>query len=536
LRRNVQSGLTVALVGLPQCLAYAIMSGLPPAYGLATAAVPGVVAALVGKSDQIVTGPTNTTGLLILAALGPYLAANGLIGPQGLPVLATLTLLAGLIRLAVTFVGGASVVDFLPESVLVGFATGAGVLIAAMQLDEALGMTAVHGGNLVSVAAAFSSKLLGGERPAWPAVLVTALTVIAIALGRKWRPRWPIALSVVVLGAGFALATGINQASGLPLVGDRARVDAGWPPGALPTLDLGVWRDLFVPAAAIVLIGTLELTVAARAFGARPDMAREVRAQGFANVIGAFTSAFPASASLTRSVLLKLGGAQSRVAAAIAAVAVVPLLFVAAPLVRAIPLASLAGVLMITAASMIRIEQIRRMWPFARPTRILLAVTFVATITLPLEWAILGGAGLGLAIHLAETTHVRFELRRLEGDVLVLVGTDEKPRAIVVEVSGNLHYAAIRRFLHEIESRIPADTSLLVIDLSHAHSMRYAAFLAFEELQKRARERGAKVVLAGVSPSFMAMLRQAHSELTVYEYDPTPSKSAIRALKEHTPT
>lgn len=532
----MQSGLTVALVGLPQCLAYAIMSGLPPAYGLATAAVPGLVAAVIGNSNQIVTGPTNTTGLLVLAALGPYLAANGLIGPQGLPVLAALTLLAGLIRVALTFVGGASIVDFLPESVLVGFATGAGVLIAAMQLDEALGMSAVHGGNLVSVIAAFASKLLAGERPAWPAVLVTALTVIAIALGRTWRPRWPIALSVVAAGAIVALATGANEASGLPLVGDRARVDPGWPPGALPTLDPHVWRELFVPAAAIVLIGTLELTVVARAFGARPDMARELRAQGFANIIGAFTSAFPASASLTRSALLKLGGAESRVAAAVAAVAVVPLLFVGAPLVRAIPLASLAGVLMITAASMIRVDQIRRMWPFARPTRILLAVTFVATLALPLEWAILGGAGLGLFIHLAETTHVRFELRHLVRGELVLVREGEKPRALVVEVSGDLHYAAIRRFLNEIESRVPADTRLLVIDLSHAHSMRYAAFLAFEELRHRAREHDAKVVLAGVSPSFVAMLQQARSELIVYAYDPVPSKSAIRALQGHAPS
>lgn len=510
------------------------MSGLPPAYGLATAVVPGVVAAAAGKSNQVVTGPTNTTGLLILAALGPYLAANGLIGPSGLPVVATLTLLVGLLRLAIGFMGGAAILDFFPESVLVGFATGAGVLIAAMQLDEALGMSAVHGGNLLAVIAAFSSKLAAGERPRWQPLVVTLATIATITIGRKRWPKLPIALLAVLCGALVALVAGVNAASGLPLVGDLATVVPGWPPGALPTLDLRVWRELLVPAAAIVMVGTLELTVVARAFGARPDMTREIRAQGLANVAGAFTSAFPASASLTRSALLKLGGAETRAAAVIAAIAVVPILFFGASLVRAIPLASLAGVLMVTAAAMIRVDQIRRIWLFARPTLVLFLGTFAATLVLPLEWAILGGAGLGVVIHLAETMHPRIELSTPgSGGALIGVPEGEKPREIVVEVSGLLHYAAVRRFLEATEARVPPETPLVVLDLTHAHSMRYAALLALERLHARSKAHGATLVLAGVAPSFATMLHQARSKLVFYEYDPVPSKSALRALKEH---
>src|SRR6266545_4757529 len=121
LRREMLAALTITLVGLPQCIAYALMSGVPPAYGLVTAAVPGLVAAVVGRSNQIITGPTNTTGLLILAALAPYLGPNGLVAGDGLSVLATLTVLAGLIRLAGAFAGGTAILDFLPESVLTGF-------------------------------------------------------------------------------------------------------------------------------------------------------------------------------------------------------------------------------------------------------------------------------------------------------------------------------------------------------------------------------------------------------------------------------
>jgi len=113
LREDLLSGLTVALVGLPQCLAYAMMSGLPPAYGLATAAVPGAIAALAGRSAQVVTGPTNTTGLLILAALGPWLGSTGLLTPEGLPVLATLTLMAGALRVVGSYAGAAQLLRFL---------------------------------------------------------------------------------------------------------------------------------------------------------------------------------------------------------------------------------------------------------------------------------------------------------------------------------------------------------------------------------------------------------------------------------------
>src|SRR5689334_8269345 len=130
---DIIAGLTVALVGLPQCLAYALMSGLPPAYGLATAAVAGFVAALAGRSAQVVTGPTNTTGLLILSALLPFLAPNGLLRTNALHVLATLTLLAGAIRIVTALAGGAHLIRLIPESVLVGFTTAVAILIAVMQ-------------------------------------------------------------------------------------------------------------------------------------------------------------------------------------------------------------------------------------------------------------------------------------------------------------------------------------------------------------------------------------------------------------------
>src|SRR5262245_12692 len=253
-----------------------MMSGLSSAYGLATAAVAGVVAALLGRSAQVVTGPTNTTGLLILGALSPFLASNGYLAIEGLPVLATLTLLAGVIRLAAALAGGAALVRFIPESVLTGFTAGAGILIGVMQIDEALGLPPVRGAGLRGEAAGLLELLRGGAAPSAAAVLIAAGTALILVGGRRRLPRGPVALAVVIAATGIAWAVGLDVRSGLPLVADRSTVPSGWPDAALPDLSPALVETLFVPASAIVLLGTLELLVTARASGARPDLRREI--------------------------------------------------------------------------------------------------------------------------------------------------------------------------------------------------------------------------------------------------------------------
>lgn len=530
IRADLVAGLTVALVGLPQCLAYAMMSGLPPAYGIATAAIPGFVAAVIGRSAQVVTGPTNTTSLLILSALVPFLGANGLLGGEALPVLATLTLLAGTIRIVAALAGGASLVRFLPESVLVGFTAGAGILIGVMQLDEALGLPPVRGVGLKGEIEGLASSFSTGLEPALPAVALTVLMIAAVELGRRFVPRVPMALVALVLGSAAAWALGLDQQAGLPLVGDRAPVPQGWPEAALPRVDLPLLHRFLVPGLAITLLGTLELAVSARAHGARPDMRREILAQGWANVAGAFTGAFPASASLTRSALLRFGGARTRWAAAFAALFVVPILLFAAPSVSYIPQAALAGVLLVIAWGMIDRVAMRRMWHASSATRLLLVVTLASTLLLPLEWAILIGAGLGLVIHLARTSTPRVRLLKPEARRLVPVASKEAPDVLVLEVSGDLHYAAVEPFLGEVEHTLPASSKTVIFDLSHAHEMRFTALRALERFAETLRRRGTTLYLAGVSADVQEMLEGSGSRLPATPAEEEPFLSVWKCL------
>ena len=530
-RDDIVAGLTVALVGLPQCLAYAMMSGLPPAYGLVTAAVPGLVAALAGKSAHVVTGPTNTTGLLILAAVGPWLGETGLVTThEGLAVVASLALLAGLVRVVGSWIGAAELLRFLPESVLIGFTAGAGILIAVNQLDEALGLAPLRGGGLFTELGGLARALANGEAPALGAVMVTAGTVALLLFGRRRLRGWPLALIAVAGVMLVAWALGLDRAHGLPVVGDRAPVPRGWPAVALPDLRPSVLYQLALPAAAIALLGTLELAVSVRAGEGRPDMRREIRAQGLANLAGAMTGGFPASASLTRSALLRLGNVRTRLAAIVAAVVVVPVLLFAGPAVARIAQASLAGVLLVTALGMLERRRIARLYRTSTETRVLMIGTLVATLLLPLEHAILLGAGVALVIHLAHTSVPRLRLLVPRGDRLGALEASEKPRSVVLEVSGNLHYAAVPPFVSKARALIPSSAELVVIDLSHAHDLRFAAIAAFEELASDLEPRGVDLRLAGVDRDFCAALARARSRLCVTAAAPEPGESVRQCL------
>ncbi len=531
-RKEVLAALTITLVGLPQCLAYAMISGVPPAYGLVTAAVPGLIAAIVGKSAQIITGPTNTTGLLILIALSPFLGSAGVIGPEGLPILAALTLLAGTIRVVLALAGGDVILDFIPESVLTGFLTGAAVLIGAMQIDEALGLHGVSAGSLIGQLREIGSELAGGGVPQLGAIAIALVTTVALLIARRRRPTWPIALVVVVASAALAASLGFDAAHGVPVVGDRTAMSLGWPPVALPSTDLTVWRVLALPALAIVLLGTLEMTVSARAGGAMPDLKREILAQGAANIGGAFVGAFPASASLTRSTLLRLGGGQTRLAAGLSAVLVVPILLLAAPLANYIPTSCIAGVLFVTSVSMIDVARIRRMLAVGGDTRMLLILTFAGSLVLPLEWAIVGGALVALARHLNQATRPRIRAYAAVGDVFEPLLPGAPAQRCVVEVSGTMYYAAIRNFLSDLATRVPRAAKVVVLDLSHAHQMRYAAMSAFERFAAEVEARGGRVVLAGVSPEFAEYLSRAGSSLRVYRGGDRVGESVRSALAE----
>jgi SulP family sulfate permease len=260
-------------------------------------------------------------------------------------------------------------------------------------------------------------------------------------------------------------------------------------------------------------------------------MRREILAQGWANIGGAFAGAFPASASLGRSALLKIGGAKTRLAAAAAAVISGMVLLAGGNLAGWIPQASLAGVLLVIAARMIDWRGMRRLWRASHETRLLLVETLAATLLLPLQWAILLGTGTALVIHIANTSAPRLRVLRRDGDALVPLTDGDEPEVVIVEVSGNLHYAAVAPFVEQMERIVPRAARILVLDLSYAHEIRFAALRAMEQLAEQKAHDGGELWLAGVDTDTARLLERSGSPLPWVAEGAAPGASVRQCLE-----
>jgi len=387
-RADLLAGLTGAIVVLPQGLAFATLAGMPPQYGLYAAMVPCLVAALFGSSRLMVTGPANAISLTTIAVVAP-LATPG--SPQYVSLVLTLAFLVGATQVILGLARAGRLVDYVPHSVIVGFTAGAAVLILNSQLGTFFGVDLRQGDSIFSHLHAL--WLRRGEIQ-WIAVASGAATVAVI---RLWMPltRWVPAMLVGVL-AGALIAAAL-QFAWPPEVALRS-VPAL--PGALPTLsvpDLSreTVRMLFAATLVMTLLGLTEAVAIARAIAARDrepfDGSREFVGQGLANLAGSFFSAFPTSGSFNRSGVNVISGARTPLAAASAAVFLVGLLLFVGPFARHLPFAVIAGLLFMVAWGLIDRREIVRIWREEPMARAPLLVTFLATVTLSLEWAILLG-------------------------------------------------------------------------------------------------------------------------------------------------
>ena len=394
IRIDLLAGLTGAIVVLPQGVAFATLAGLPPQYGLYSAMVPCLVAALFGSSRQMVTGPANAISLTTLALIAP-LAEPG--SPDYVALVLTLTFLVGVTQLALGFARAGALVDRVPHAVIVGFTSGAAILIINSQLPAFFG---VDIGRSPSIFYTFRG-LWASLGQFQPLAIIAGLTTIAAI--RLWMPlnRYVPAMLVGVI-AGSAIAWALGFAWPGAALATVSALPGALPPLSRPDLSWDTVRALFLATLVMTLLALTEAVAIARALAVRSghklDGNREFIGQGLANVAGSFFSAYPASGSFNRSGVNVTSGARTPLAAASAAVFVVILLSFVAPLAKLLPLAVIAGLLFMVAWGLIDRGEIVRIWRDERRDRLTMAVTFVGTLTLSLEWAILLGLLVGLAV------------------------------------------------------------------------------------------------------------------------------------------
>ncbi|MGI8895923.1 MAG: SulP family inorganic anion transporter [Casimicrobiaceae bacterium] len=534
LRADAIAGLLGALIVLPQGVAYATLAGLPPQYGLYCAILPAIVAALWGSSWHQISGPTNALSLVVFATIAPLAVPQT---PDYITLVLTLALLVGLMQFAMGVVRLGTLVNFISHTVIVGFTAGAGLLIIAAQLKNFFGVSAPAGVSFFASVRSFGSEIASID----PAVTATgAITLLTALAAKRLLPRVPYMIVAMVAGSVFGYAVTRFTIAQIPTVG---ALPSGLPQLSFPSVDPEVWRQLIPAALALTVLGLTEAVSIARAIavksGQRIDGNQEFIGQGLSNLVGAFSSAYPSSGSFNRSGVNYAAGAKTPLAAVLSALFLLFVLLAVAPLAAFLPLAVMAALLFIVAWSLIDFSEMRRIARTNRGDLLVLAVTFAATLTIALEFAIFVGVLASLLVYLQRTTHPRVirvlpevgtPQRRF---VLVAEGVVLCPHLDILRVEGSLFFGAIEHVRNELAANRalrPAVRRWLLV-CSGVNFIDVAGCELLAQEAKLARDAGCALYLCNVRLAVRDALKRGGFDATIGRDRMFATKDeAIRAI------
>jgi SulP family sulfate permease len=511
-RKDILAGLTVSVVELPQSMAYALLAGVPPQYGIYTSVIQGVIGALLSSSEHMTTGPTNTQSLLIASAV-TRLADPTADPATYLRLVFALALLKGIIQLVFAAAQMGAMVRYVSRSVIVGLAGGAGVLIIVGQISRLLGIDVARTPHRLAGALGEAEKLLPHLREVNSKALALGLASLAIVLGIRAISRLlPGSLLAVVLGAVAVAAMGWSPHD-LPLVGALPR---SFPSFSVPRASWSEIEGLLGGALALALLGMLESVSIAKSIaahtGERISANQEFFAQGLKNATSSFFQCMPGSGSFTRSALDHAAGAETRFAAVYNAIFVGLLFWVAAGWAQFIPLASLGAVLVVIGWGLIDWRYIPRMLRASRADAVVCGLTFAAAMIVPLELAIFLGVFLNLALYLrtASRLHVSEMIHRPGGAFherpIVDKHTGER-QVVFLQLEGDLFFAVADELEDRLNALASSPIRVVILRLKRTHSIDATVLGVLERFTADMHERQGYVVLCGVKSELMTVLR-----------------------------
>ncbi|WP_285418818.1 SulP family inorganic anion transporter [Pseudomonas sp. efr-133-TYG-5] len=416
--RDLIVGLSGAILALPQSIAYALIAGLPPEYGLYAAIMPVLIACLWGSSWHLICGPTAAISIVLYASVSPLAVPAS---QDYITLILLLTFLAGIFQWLLGLLRFGALVNFVSHSVVLGFTLGAAVVIAIGQLPNLLGL------DLPAKATALASLIdvLQHLRAVDKASLLLGVATLAVGFGLKQLlPRWPTLLITLML-ASLLVWAWPSMFGHVHLV--SAFVGRLPPFSALP-LDLDLILRLLPSAVAVGMLGLVTSLSIARSIAARSqqllDANQEVRAQGLSNIVGAFFSGSLSAGSFTRSGLSYEAGACSPLAGVFSALWVALFAMFAAGLIAHIPIPAMAGSILLIAWGLVDHRGIRALWRVSRAEFVVMALTCLATLLLELQTAIYAGVLASLFFYLKRTSQPRVQhWRDGEDDVLRVGGS-----------------------------------------------------------------------------------------------------------------
>jgi SulP family sulfate permease len=515
LAHDVMAGLTVAAVGVPQGMAYALIAGIRPEYGLYTAIVTAILAALFGSSSHLIAGPTNALSLAVFSALAGV--SDGVRQSDPIQMVALLTLLVGVIQILIGLLRLGDLTRYVSESVIIGFMTGAAVLIVLGQLHHILGLTPQGDGRQHFFYRLWLTFSEGGPINPYALLMGFATVVVVLPMRRidDWLGiRFPDKLAGLVLASlvvwVFGMEPGGANAGAVEVVG---AVPRRLPPFQLPPLDRGDYlRELSFSAAAIALLGLVESVAIAKAICFRTrqplNYNRQCFAEGLANIGGSMFRCMPGCGSLTRSAINYQAGGVTRVAGVVSGLSVLAVILLFADKADYVPKPALAGTILVTVW---RLVDRQRLWYCLRATRFdagIALATMAAALLISIEFSILIGVFLSFMFYVPRAA-------RLRGAELVIgpgrVVRERQPDVpscslmAMFSLEGEFFFGAapeLDEFLAELSRRVDQGARVVVLRLKRVRNPDMVCLERLERFIKDMDRRGVPVLLCGVRPDF----------------------------------
>lgn len=524
LRKDAIAGLTVAAIAVPQAMAYALIAGVEPRYGLYAAIVITALASVFGSSSYLINGPTNAISLVVFSALAFLDPGDRLEIAEAMFLLA---IMVGLIQIAIALFKLGDLTRYISESVVLGFMAGAGCLIALTQVDNLFGLKSQGTGHQHVLVRLWLTLTHGGAlnpRALAIGLGVTISVLLLRAVVRRYHlPRLDMLLVLILTAvAAHALGWTTPGPGGKPLVAVVGNVPAGLPAPHLPGIKLEWIREMGGSALAVAVLGLLEALAVAKSIAIQTreplDYNRQCLAEGLANLGGGFFQCMPGSGSLTRSSINFQAGAVSRWSGVFAAAATAVLVVSFAPLAGYVPKAALAGILLVTAAGLVDIPRLRFALRTSRYDTILVLATAGSAVFLSVEFSILVGTLLSFIMYVPRAA-------RLTATELVVgpnrVVAERQPTdqvctgVVLFDLEGELFFGSAPELevqFDRLRQRTADGAQIVVLRLRRTRNPDMVCMKLFEQFLQDMNQRQVIVLLCGVREDFAQAMKNLRFE------------------------
>jgi SulP family sulfate permease len=517
-RNDLIAGATVAAIAIPQAIAYALIAGVDPRFGLYSAIVITIVASAFNSSSHLINGPTNAISLVVFSAL---ISVDGRI--EAYQALFLLGILVGVIQIVIAALKLGDLTRYVSESVILGFMAGAGFLIALGQIGNFVGAAGKRGGD-PSVIEQTWAILVHGRPFNTAAIGLGTATIVLVLLLRRVIVRFGLPRVDMLVGLMLAslvaayLGWSLPGQDGKTLVATVGAVPAALPAWYVPPVDFGLIRRLITGALAISCLGLLEALAVAKSIATytrQPlDYNRQCLAEGVGNLVGGFFQCLPGSGSLTRSAVNYQSGAATRASGIYSGLIVAVVVLLGGPYARFIPKSALAGLLFITAARLIDWKRLAYALRASRFDAILVAATGLTAVFISVDYSLLVGVVLSIVLFVSRASKPSMRELIVTAERVVrerLAGEPRPDPLLIYDLEGEFFFGAAPAF-DRCLSAILEETErtgirYVVVCLGRARHPDVGAIELLERFLHDAERLRVTVLLAGLRPDFFKIMR-----------------------------